>query len=235
MEPYWWSVIGLLLDIVGAFLLAVEAIKLENLRVVRDRVLRPLSVSFRSPLITFHEADGPGPGPGQGRRSNPSSSTVLGMFRPHPRENAPADTHRNRRPTELDEDEEDRLRGFGSRLSLFVLFHYFMVVAVLALVELFGHSLGIRPLEWTLRGIWRLSPWAKWPIFGLGCSLFVVILPLTLGCWAHTGLERLTELIIAGLDAIDRETPNGTIGILGFLLLFLGFLGQVAGSIASAP
>jgi hypothetical protein len=44
---YWWSISGLISDIVGASLLAVEAIKLENIRKlaeqIRIRVELPLS------------------------------------------------------------------------------------------------------------------------------------------------------------------------------------------------
>ncbi len=39
MQPYHFSMHGLALDIFGAFLVAVEAIKLENLRALRQRVL----------------------------------------------------------------------------------------------------------------------------------------------------------------------------------------------------
>ena len=40
MQGYQYSMLGLSFDIVGAFLVAVEAIKLENVRAFRDRVLR---------------------------------------------------------------------------------------------------------------------------------------------------------------------------------------------------
>lgn len=50
MQSYQYSMIGLSFDIVGAFLLSVEAIKLENLRAFRDRVLA-LEDYTRSPVI----------------------------------------------------------------------------------------------------------------------------------------------------------------------------------------
>jgi hypothetical protein len=42
MPAYVWSLVGLLLDVGGVLLLSVEAIKLENLRNLRERLLIPL-------------------------------------------------------------------------------------------------------------------------------------------------------------------------------------------------
>jgi hypothetical protein len=42
MPAYVWSLIGLLLDVVGVLLLSVEAIKLDNLRKICERLLIPL-------------------------------------------------------------------------------------------------------------------------------------------------------------------------------------------------
>lgn len=39
MDSHDWTVLGLVIDIVGALLLSVEAIKLENVRKLRDNVL----------------------------------------------------------------------------------------------------------------------------------------------------------------------------------------------------
>ena len=58
-------------------------------------------------------------------------------------------------------------------------------------------------------------------VLGLGELLYSLI------TWAVNGA-------IKGLGVIDRNTPTGTIGIFGFILLFIGFLGQVIGTIASA-
>jgi hypothetical protein len=36
------------------------------------------------------------------------------------------------------------------------------------------------------------------------------------------------------LETIDRNTPKGTTGIIGFILMFLGFLSQLIGTFAGA-
>lgn len=53
MKPAVWSIIGLLIDIVGVFLLSVEAIKLDNLARLRDRVVVGVRTSFESPKLYF--------------------------------------------------------------------------------------------------------------------------------------------------------------------------------------
>src|SRR5258708_7724716 len=52
MKAYQYSMIGLALDIIGAFLVSVEAIKLENLRLFRD-ALAKLETYTLSPKIYF--------------------------------------------------------------------------------------------------------------------------------------------------------------------------------------
>jgi hypothetical protein len=49
MHPYQVSAIGLVTDIIGAFFLAAEAIKIENLRILRDKMLRRISHAAISP------------------------------------------------------------------------------------------------------------------------------------------------------------------------------------------
>jgi hypothetical protein len=50
MHPYQVSALGLVVDIIGAFFLAAEAIKIENLRTLRDKILRRLSHAAISPV-----------------------------------------------------------------------------------------------------------------------------------------------------------------------------------------
>ncbi len=45
--------VGLACDAIGGMLLAVEAIRLENLLVLRDRVLPAIRLSFESPRIFY--------------------------------------------------------------------------------------------------------------------------------------------------------------------------------------
>ena len=49
MHPYQVSALGLLFDIVGAFFLSAEAIKIKNLRIMRDKVLARLRHAAVSP------------------------------------------------------------------------------------------------------------------------------------------------------------------------------------------
>ncbi len=57
--------VGLGLDIAGAFFVAVEAIRLENLRALPDGVLRRLHAYTLSPRITFVDKSGTAVGPVQ--------------------------------------------------------------------------------------------------------------------------------------------------------------------------
>ena len=49
MHPYQVSAIGLVTDIIGAFFLAAEAIKIENLRILCDKMLRRISHAAITP------------------------------------------------------------------------------------------------------------------------------------------------------------------------------------------
>jgi hypothetical protein len=48
MEAYHWSMIGMTIDIFGAFFLSVEAIRLENLLKLRDIIFQRTSAAFES-------------------------------------------------------------------------------------------------------------------------------------------------------------------------------------------
>ncbi len=58
MHPYQISALGLVFDIVGAFFLAAEAIKIDNLRIIRDKVrarLRHATIS--PPFVLQHDEE----------------------------------------------------------------------------------------------------------------------------------------------------------------------------------
>jgi hypothetical protein len=65
----------------------------------------------------------------------------------------------------------------------------------------------------------------------IGAGLVAFLLILAVGEAVHYVLIYASRLPIAVLDLIDANTPNGTIGILGFMFLLLGFLLQVAGAL----
>jgi hypothetical protein len=187
--PYLWSVAGLIFDICGAFLLAVEAIKLENLRKLKDRYLRNLLISTTS--RPWYD------------------------------------------PTVKYDFEELRRREFGGRLRLFTFLHYVPGPVLLATVELVGLAYGINPALGVATWIWHRSIIWRVVTIVISCWLLLLIF-MGLGEMLHSLFTWTVSSAIKGLEAIDRNTPTGTIGILGFILLFLGFLGQLTGTIVSA-
>ena|SRR4028119_1406677 len=60
MPAYVWSLVGLLLDVIGVLLLSVEAIKLENLRNIRERLLIPLHEWSKPEQVQFVGPGDPG-------------------------------------------------------------------------------------------------------------------------------------------------------------------------------
>lgn len=187
MQGYEYSMFGLSFDIVGAFLLAVEAIKLENLRAFRDRGFKRMQEYTLSPRITFAPA-------GEGLGPVPPS--------------VPA----------------DRYPGF------FMGLHYF---AGLILVAVANEFLGGQINRLLLRGgLWALGrPWYVTIAVTLGFVLFGIILGLwMLGELVHVAITKSVDASIKALDFIDLRTPDGTVGLLGFLALLIGFLLQMYGS-----
>lgn len=63
---------------------------------------------------------------------------------------------------------------------------------------------------------------ALWATFGLGELVL------------HQILQRAVNANLKLLEAIDRNTPTGATGIIGFILMFIGFSGQIIGTILSA-
>ena len=188
MQPYHFSMFGLGLDIVGAFLLAAEAIKLENLRALRDGVLRHVRALTLSPrLIVLDEA---------GRPVVPVRPLV------------PADRYPR----------------------LFTALHNVVgLLVVVALNELLD------------RRIYRLSEeiaaWAWGQAWYAGVPLLVlfVFVGLGPGSWlvgelVHVAVENAMSISITVLDFIDARTPDGIVGVLGFSLLFAGFVLQMYGT-----
>jgi hypothetical protein len=178
MKPYHWTMLGLVFDIVGAFLVSVEAIRLDNLRALRTKILEPLHAATLSPpFISVGD-----------RMVSPVSRRFLRYY------------------TAL---------------------HY---LAGLIVVVVINYVLNGRLLNWTLFSAHWLfrKPW--YVILLLGA--IVLVYGLVFGLWmlgelVHMSITRLTQLPIPVLTFIDARTPNGTIGIIGFAFLLLGFLLQM--------
>lgn len=188
MKPYHFSMLGLAFDIVGAFLVAVEAIKLENLRALRDRVLRRVHEFTLSPRIVFVDTSG--------RPIAPIPRLV------------PADRY----------------------AALFMGLHYVAVfLVVIALNELTdGHvySLFIDGASWVFGRPWYLAA-----VLILVFLMYGVVAGLwMLGELVHMTLTATIRASIRVVDLIDAKTPNGTVGVIGFLLLVAGFLLQMYGA-----
>lgn len=168
MQPYHWSIVGLSLDIVGAFFVSVEAIKLENLRRLRDTVVR----SAHSRVLKLWR--GPG-GPAEG------SSLLF-------------------------------------QISLFVLMPLLVLVLVAAIAVLIEELRNTRSLVDQI---------------GLSIAYLFIICTfglLVIGYGILPLLSSTLSTIVSAMDIIDRRTADGTIGIIGFCLLVLGFICQAYGS-----
>jgi hypothetical protein len=178
MKPYHWTMLGLVFDIIGAFLVSVEAIKLENLRSLRSKVLAPVHAATLSPRIEFVE---------------------------------------------------DRMVSAASRR--FMLFYnglHYLAGALLLVGVNYVSSGWLLNLARSIMNWLSGKPWYVIVLLSLVFLWFGIVAGLwMLGELIHIAITRLTRLSLTALDFIDARTPNGTIGIIGFALLFLGFLLQM--------
>ncbi len=198
MESYHFTMIGLVLDIIGAFFVAVEAIKLENLRVLRERVFRSAYRYTLSPRI---------------------------------RRIRVVDEETEATPPEAWEDGEIPSERYA---GLFITLHYVAGFFVLVLAnQLFDGRL----VAWLSQaGIWL---WEKPLYFSIPLVLFALLFGGGIGLW---GLGELVHMLITGtiklpirvLEFVEARTPDGTVGVLGFLLLVAGFSLQLFGTYLGA-
>ena len=178
MKPYHWTMLGLSFDIVGAFLVSVEAIKLDNLRILRSKILAPLHTATLSPKIRFVEG-----------------YVISSASR--------------------------RFMVFYNSL------HY--LAGALLLIGVNYVSRG-----WLLdlaRSIINWLSGKSWYVIVLLSVIFLAY-GIIAGLWllgelVHVSITQLTRLSLTALDFIDARTPNGTIGVIGFAFLFIGFLLQM--------
>lgn len=190
MNAYQYTVAGLILNIIGAFLVSVEAIRLENLRRLRGKFLRPIHSSILPKKITIVDDE------------------------------TPLYVQQSLRNDEIE---------FSKGLRRWFLSHTFAGVLAVSLVYfLIGHH-AQKLVDFLL--LWAVSRSALSLIaLALPAALIAFFLILAVGEAVHYALIHLSLLPIALLDVIDRNTPSGTIGIVGFSLLFFGFLLQIVGA-----
>ncbi len=173
--------LGLVLDIVGAFLVSVEAIRMENIRALRDKVFRKAQRYVLSPRIIVVDDKG---------------VPVAGSS-----ERVPSDSYP----------------------GLFMGLHY---VAGLLLILIVNHALEGLLFEWLfkLAALLLGQPWYVIVPVAIVSLLFGVVAGLwMLGELVHELVSRTTWFVIRVLDFVDARTPNGTVGVLGFLFLLAGF------------
>jgi hypothetical protein len=191
MEPYHFTMLGLGLDIIGAFFVAVEAIKLENLRTLRERVFRNAYRYTLSPRIRFVDSEA---------------------------------------VPNLDEDAErpsERYAGF------FMGLHY---VAGLIVLLVANHLFDGRVIAWLSQGgVWL---WERPLYLGVPFLLLALVLGVVVGLWSlgevvHMLMTGTTKSSVRFLEFVEARTPDGTVGMLGFLLLVAGFSLQFYGTYLS--
>lgn len=186
MRSYHWSMLGLVLDIFGAFLLSVEAIKIENLRNLRDRFFIPFHRHTESPRITFGEGI-------------------------------------------------DDTNIWSRHLVLFQALHWIAGIAVFAILNSITSGWLLSRLAAFGGWYWSRSGWTF--VLLLIPALYCVLL-ISFGVWAlgegvHIALTFLTGRIVLFLEWIDRKTLSGAVGLIGFVLLLLGFALQMYGTYMS--
>lgn len=167
-----------LCELLGAFLLSIEAMKLENFRRLRDRALMPL--------------------------------------------------HRLINPTiEFVDDTETGALCRKTKLTNFIcdpINLFFVVSVVFGAGALFVISSFFLPPEvGLLHLIAGLVPGPTVIDIVIGFPLFLLA-SLVCGLILYIVLVAIIQVSIIVLNLIDRHTPTGTIGILGFLLFLIGFI-----------
>jgi len=181
--------LGLGLDIVGAFLVAVEAIKLENVRRLRDGFFKRLHRYTLSPRIVFASHD-----------DSPAVANT--------------------------DDQVPSERYVGLFMGLHPVAGLLVLITINALI-------GGRLSQWLAEGLtWTIEqPWYVASAVGVLAIVFGVVLGLWgLGEIVHIGVSGALRGAVQLLDFIDARTPDGTVGIAGFVLLAIGFGLQLYGA-----
>jgi hypothetical protein len=182
MKFQYFTMIGLAFDLVGALLVAVEAIGIGNFRKLRDQFLKTAHSYTLSPRIVIVDENG------QSVTENPKEE-----------------------------------RSAESFPGVFQALHYVTGFLVLILAN-------------SLLDGWIVTAYGDAVDWILGLSLYlqipvVLFFLLLLVFFVFWGLGKIVHRLLWGallctmkvIDFIDAKTRAGTIGILGFLLLAVGF------------
>lgn len=234
LKPYYFSLLGLIIDIIGVFFLSVEAIKLDNFKKIRDRIFIPFnhSVSYNSPKFQTIYAKG---------FLDQLNSDSLGSFTVKKEEaNAFLKVFYNFYFTHY-------VGGFIGFLSILYTIHFFFFDINQLMKLEFGYSVSyvhhiivlallvvIALVNWILTNHYAyryaatnipIHAFAIITIFTPPSLLYMVI-----GELMHLFLALTDKIVLSTLDFIDRKTVDGTIGIIGFVLVTVGFILQFYGT-----
>ena len=212
MKPAFFTVLGLGLDIVGVFLLSVEAIKLENLRALRDKVIGRAHSAILSPILKSAFKD-------DLEEERARRSVVRWYFSHLTAGAALALAVVLTFPEERRISESWWVSGTGWPAITF----WLVIAAAIFLISVLW-PLSILRLRWKdARMQFGLLVWM---------SMFPpTLIFMLLGEALHQTALWVLRATIAVLSKIDHLTPTGTIGILGFFLTIVGFLLQIVGTL----
>lgn len=201
MHAYQANVLGLLFDIVGAFFLAAEAIKIDNLRRLRAKVLARLRHATVSPPFAL----------GEGEELTPE------------------------REQQFREAFEFGAPWGAKHPQLFTLLHYLAGTLICLVV---GALAGRYVADWlSILTDWLLKTipaFAAYTVIALATLFFVVAGLWILGELVHMTIVGAIRRSIDVIEYVEQHAADGTVGIIGFCLIFVGFLLQLIGAIVAA-
>jgi hypothetical protein len=175
---FWLRLTSSFCELLGAFFLAVEAMKLENFRRLRDHILRPF-YSFINPTLTFDGKPAAAGPPPPDWRDRPPDQKIFNLS-------------------------------------------FFLFTAVGATTDcaiLIGMCGSLRQF-FTL---WSRIPGPLWTDT-VALLLAAVFASVMTGLIIYTLFVGIVSITIRFLNLIDRYTPTGTIGIIGFLCFLAAFV-----------
>ena len=202
MSPQYLTMIGLGFDIVGGFLLAVEAIKIENLRVLRDRVLKRLNSYILGPRMV------------------PTRNIFVDTI-------GKVQDKEYRLESSQNKERIESLPAMGC-LPLLALHVLVGLITIILFVKCIDSNIYTKLSSF----LSELSLLSKLLVILL---ITIIGIPLSgaIGSGVFTALSFTINSIIKVIDFIDAKTPTGTIGIMGFFFLALGFLFQLVATYLS--
>ncbi len=192
MKPQYYTMIGLGVDLVGALLVAVEAIKIENFRSFRDRLLMKAHSYTLSPRIVFMCENG--------------KRKIV-----NPEEERPAESYP----------------------GVFQALHYVAGLIVLFMANGLLDGLLVTAYRDAVAWVFNLNWYFLIPIVLVSIPLLVFGVFWNLGEVAHIAITGTLVRTMKAIDFIEANTPSGTVGILGFALLAIGFSLQFIGTFLS--